>query len=112
VAVRDKQVFINDQPVHYSQAEYVDSKIWPAAAQPRDNFGPKVVPPNSLFVMGDNRDQSYDSRFWGFVDLKAVKGEAFMIYWSWDQSKFGFSWDRLGQFLECVRWNRIGRLLE
>jgi signal peptidase I len=112
VAVRDKQVFINDQPVYYSQAEYVDSKIWPAVAQPRDNFGPKVVPPNSLFVMGDNRDQSYDSRFWGFVDLKAVKGEAFMIYWSWDNDKFGFSWDRLGKFLECVRWNRIGRLLE
>jgi signal peptidase I len=100
VAVRNKQVYINEKPVHYSQAEYVDSKILPASIQPRDNFGPVVVPPHSLFVMGDNRDQSYDSRFWGFVDLKAVKGEAFIIYWSWDQGNFG------------VRWNRIGHLLK
>jgi signal peptidase I len=99
VAVRDKQVYINDKPIHYSQAEHVDKRILPASLEPRDNFGPVVVPPHSLFVMGDNRDQSYDSRFWGFVDLQAVKGEAFIIYWSWDQGKFG------------VRWNRIGKIL-
>jgi signal peptidase I len=50
--------------------------------------------------MGDNRDQSFDSRFWGFVDLRMVSGKAFMIYWSWNTDKFS------------VRWNRIGDLLE
>ena len=65
----------------------------------RDNLPKITVPEHSLFVMGDNRDNSHDSRFWGFVDLKAVKGKAFVIYWSWNREKFG------------VRWNRIGHLL-
>jgi signal peptidase I len=49
--------------------------------------------------MGDNRDNSHDSRFWGFVDLSAVKGKAFMIYWSWDREKFGVRWHRIGDLL-------------
>jgi signal peptidase I len=52
-----------------------------------------------LFVMGDNRDQSYDSRYWGFVDLKEIRGKALIIYWSWDPN----SW---------VRFSRIGRLIQ
>jgi len=49
--------------------------------------------------MGDNRDQSYDSRFWGFVDLKDVLGKAIVIYWSWDRENRGVRWDRLGDLL-------------
>ena len=97
---RDKKIFINHEPLNHDYGIHKDSRIIPENIQPRDNFGPLVVPENSLFVMGDNRDHSYDSRFWGFVDLKAVRGKAFLIYWSWDKSNFGVRWKRIGQMLK------------
>jgi len=100
IEVRDKKVYVNHKPLNHDYGIYTDPYIFPRYRQPRDNFGPKVVPENSLFVMGDNRDHSYDSRFWGFVNLKAVKGKAFMIYWSWDKEDFGVRWKRIGQMLK------------
>jgi signal peptidase I len=99
VELRDKQVYVNGQPAPQSFAVFRDPHILPAAMQPRDNLGPIRVPAGKLFVMGDNRDQSYDSRFWGFVDLEAVKGRAFMIYWSWDSDHFGVRWGRIGSLI-------------
>jgi signal peptidase I len=99
IECRNKKIFINSQPIQEDYIIHTDANIDPDGGQSRDNFGPITVPENKLFVMGDNRDQSFDSRFWGWVDLKIVSGKAFMIYWSWDNDNFG------------VRWNRIGDLL-
>jgi signal peptidase I len=84
---------------------HLDSNIIPNS--PRDNFGPVIVPDNSLFMMGDNRDNSADSRYWGFVNLKAVKGKAFMLYWSWDASSFDWNFSSIFP----VRWGRLGTII-
>ena len=105
VEVVNKQVIVNGQPLNDPYGVHLDPNISPSS--PRDNFGPVVVPKNSLFMMGDNRDNSADSRYWGFVDLKAVKGKAFMLYWSWDANSFDW---HLGNLFP-VRWNRIGNLI-
>jgi signal peptidase I len=99
IEVRQKKVFVNHRELVEPYAKHTDPRIIPAWIQPRDNFGPVTVPKDSLFVMGDNRDHSYDSRFWGFVNLHAVRGKAFIIYWSWIDDTFGVRWGRIGHLL-------------
>ena len=96
---KDKTLSVNGRKLVESYTQHVDSSVKPGGLDRRDNFGPVTVPKDSVFVMGDNRDQSYDSRFWGFVDLPRIKGKAIIIYWSWDSDS---TW---------VRFNRIGRLI-
>jgi len=99
VEIRNKEVYINGKLLHESYVDHSDPIIYPAGIQPRDNFGPVVVPPDSYFVMGDNRDFSLDSRYWGFVHLNKIKGKAFIIYWSWDGEDRWVRWDRIGMLI-------------
>jgi len=105
VQVKKGEIFINGAPIEDPWGVYRERSgpLIPSHFGPRDNYGPKVVPPNSLFVLGDNRDNSQDSRYWGFVDLSAVKGKAFIIYFSYHK--------RATSLLNKVRWNRFGKLL-
>lgn len=97
IEIRNKKIYINGLPYNDPYGVYTDDFIIPGSIQPRDNFGPVTVRPGTVFVLGDNRDQSYDSRFWGCVDLKDVLGKAFLIYWSWDKENHTVRWDRLGK---------------
>lgn len=99
IEIKNKQIFLNDQPYTDTVGIYGDALVYTAETQPRDNFGPVIVPAGALFVMGDNRDSSLDSRFWGFVDLKDVQGKAFIIYWSWNSEETSVRWDRLAKLI-------------
>ncbi len=101
IEIRQKKIYINGKLWQDSHGVYRDSEV--TALVPRDNFGPVVVPPGHVMVMGDNRDHSYDSRFWGFVPFDQIKGKALILYWSWDRLS--------NSMVDKVRFKRLGQLL-
>ncbi len=104
IEIHNKNVLVNGEAfVDKEFTQRVDPGIIDGRINPRDNFGPITVPADSYFVMGDNRDQSLDSRFWGFVKMDKIKGRAFLVYWSWDGQ---------GSWTDWVRWNRIGKSID
>jgi signal peptidase I len=105
VEVRDKQVWVNGKVLDEPYVRHVDPAVHPGGYDPRDNMPPRYVPPGHLFMMGDNRDNSNDSRFWGDVKLDLVKGRAMFIYFSTagDQWWNAFLHLRPGRFLRVIR---------
>ena len=97
--VTDKQVAVDGEKLNEPYAIHTDPSVRPAGFEFRDNYGPYTVPAGELFMMGDNRDNSNDSRYWGPLKMDLVKGRAMFIYWSWDGSR---SWPR---------WNRLFNLI-
>ena len=89
IHIKDKIVFINDQRLDDPWGVRASEVTMPNDIGPRDNYGPVSIPEGHVFVMGDNRDFSQDSRFWGFVDIKDIQGKALFIYWSDDLSRVG-----------------------
>lgn len=98
VQIRDKQVYVNGRRLKEPYVRHSDRMV--LGANRRDQMPPTRVPPGKLFVMGDNRDDSEDSRFWGFADAAKVHGKALVIYWSWDWSHMRPRWSRLGTILD------------
>lgn len=97
IEIRDKRLFVNDRPVIEDYVVHFDSRLIPENAGPRDYMAAVVVPEGNYFTLGDNRDYSYDSRFWGFVDVEKISGRADKIYWSWDRKETRVRWGRIGR---------------
>ena len=110
IEVRQKRVFVNGERLEEPYAYYLEPPpplsdeapphdVRPGSTDPREFYGPVTVPPDHYFAMGDNRDNSQDSRYWGFLPRDYVKGRALLIYWSYDAAA--------GNILTGTRWNRL-----
>lgn len=103
IAIRDKAIYINGKKIEDKWGYYSASTILPENINPRDNFGPLKVPEKAYFVMGDNRDRSLDSRYWGVVSRDHLVGKALILYFSLN--------GKPENVLGYIRWSRIGKLI-
>lgn len=124
VEIKNKQVYVNDRPIPENYKVHIDNQIYTKNDYYhyddfiRDNFGPVVVPPGQLFVMGDNRDNSLDSRYWGFLPLSYVKGRPWLIYFSYKAERDAYMKTSLKErlkkialFIPKARWGRLLKII-
>jgi len=108
VEIRDKVVYVNQAPLAESRITHADRDLY--AAGRRDQLGPTRVPDGQIFALGDNRDVSNDSRFWGTVPIANVKGRPLFVYWSEPEVPPGKSiFRRIADFFTRTRWDRTFR---
>ena len=94
IEIRNKVVYVNGEKI---EDEYAYYDVMPGRGKRQgDNLAPQVIPEGSVFVMGDNRDHSHDSRFWGTVPIADILGKAFVLYFSWDRKAYRPRWERFG----------------
>lgn len=101
IHIRRKTVYVNGTALDDSAyTQRIDPGFLDEQVNPRDTFGPVTVPTESYFVMGDNRDQSLDSRFFGYVQRSKIMGNMLFVYWSWDQEENRVRWERIGKRIQ------------
>lgn len=94
IEIRDNRVYINGV---FLKEDYIAKNGASLSVDSLRNYGPVTVPKNKFFVLGDNRDESVDSRIFGFVDKDKIEGKIRTIYWSWDRKSMGVRWRRIGK---------------
>jgi len=121
VEVKNKVVYLNDKATDEPYKIHISSIN---GFNQGDNYGPTIVPPDQFFVMGDNRDNSNDSRFWGFVDRDNIIGKPLFVYWSYESltpyDSGDRSWSSLAadylsvaqHFFTRTRWFRFGTMVK
>ena len=120
IELKAKKVYVNGQPLDEPYVHFLTSAAGSevTSLDVRENYGPVTVPPDQYFVMGDNRDNSQDSRYWGYLPRSYVKGRAMMIYWSYEADRDDLADDSLGatvtrifsvitHFFTKTRWERL-----
>ncbi len=125
--IKVKQVYINGNPLNEPYASFEDPMIYsdaqwaPPELYQRDNFGPMTIPEASYFVMGDNRDRSLDSRYWGFVPQDHIIGRPLLVFWSYEDEPYRqrtaaetaiLYAQRALHFFSKTRWRRTGTIIK
>jgi signal peptidase I len=128
IELREKKVYVNGKPldepyVHFLQPPSMESELHEVTSfDVRERYGPVTVPANHYFVMGDNRDNSQDSRYWGFLPRENIKGKALLIYWSYEAGREEYQDESTGaaikgigsvfvHFFTRTRWDRMLRFI-